>query len=131
MSETYYDKQFEDLPISIRGRSPVSHNTYQITINQITIKDLLDIWNIDDIYEDSEMAQVLRHLRAAVAEAQTLRGQLDAIEARGKANAQERIGLIEENINLKKQNQLLRNGWCNESEKRIKEWHTFTDTDFK
>ncbi len=100
MSETYYDKQFEDLPISIRGRSQISHDTYQITINQVTIKDLLDIWNIDDINENSEMAQVLRHLRAAVAEAQTLRDQLDTIEARGKANAQERVALIQENKEL-------------------------------
>ena len=101
-NNTYYSKQFEDLPITTLGRNQINHDTYQITINQITIKELLDIWDIDDINEDSEMAQVLRHLRAAVVEIQILKDQLDTIEARGKANAQERIALIQENMDLKK-----------------------------
>jgi hypothetical protein len=57
--------RFEDLPIIF---DEVEKNgEWTRRVNRIgTISELLEIWNIDDENETSEMAQVLRHLREYV-----------------------------------------------------------------
>lgn len=55
-------ERFEDLPITFEETE--REGEWRRTVKRKgTIKELLDIWDIDDPHEDSEMAQVLRHLR--------------------------------------------------------------------
>lgn len=56
-----YEK-FEDLPIIFDDYETDGEWRRRVK-RQGTIADLLKIWDIDDEYEDSEMAQVLRHLK--------------------------------------------------------------------
>jgi hypothetical protein len=56
-----YEK-FEDLPITFDDYE-INGEWRRRTTRTGTISDLLKIWIIDDPYEDSQMAQVLRHLR--------------------------------------------------------------------
>ncbi len=58
--------KFEDLPIILDDTEYLGG--WQRRISKIgTIKDLLEIWDINDESETSEIAQVLRHLRAQMA----------------------------------------------------------------
>jgi hypothetical protein len=54
--------KFEDLPIEFDDEE---HNGEwsRPTRRKGTVAELLNIWDIDDPAEDSEMAQVLRYLR--------------------------------------------------------------------
>lgn len=53
---------FTDLPIEFNETEQNGEWTRR-TKRQGTVAELLSIWNIDDDNEQSEMAQVLRHLR--------------------------------------------------------------------
>jgi len=55
--------KFEDLPIEIKEYEYNKDGWSRKVKKPGTIADLLEIWPIDDPNEDSEMAQVLRHLR--------------------------------------------------------------------
>lgn len=55
-------ESFEDLPIVFDDYETDGEWRRRVK-RQGTVKDLLEIWDIDDECEDSEMAQVLRHLR--------------------------------------------------------------------
>ena len=58
--------KFEDLPIELT-RTKWYKNGWRKDIKESgTIADLLKVWDIDDPDENSEMAQVLRHLRDAL-----------------------------------------------------------------
>ncbi len=54
--------KFEDLPINIEETEYLGGWQRRIA-KKGTIKDLLEIWDIADESETSEMAQVLRHLK--------------------------------------------------------------------
>lgn len=60
-------ESFEDLPI-VFDETEWDGEWRKTVKRQGTVKDLLEIWNIDDDCEDSEMAQVLRHLRRVMEE---------------------------------------------------------------
>ena len=60
-------QKFEDLPIFID--ETIRDGEWSKTVKrETTISELLEIWDIDDVTDESEMAQVLRHLRAALAD---------------------------------------------------------------
>jgi hypothetical protein len=59
-------RSFLDLPITLS--STEWNGEWSRQVERLgTVKDLLATWDIDDPDEQSEMAQVLRHLRTAVA----------------------------------------------------------------
>ena len=55
--------KFEDLPIILDKTEFSDYSVIRVIKENGTIADLLKVWDIDDPDEDSEMAQVLRHLR--------------------------------------------------------------------
>ena len=55
-------ERFEDLPIFLDDYE-VKDGWSRRILRQTTIAELLTTWDIDDANEQSEMAQVLRHLR--------------------------------------------------------------------
>lgn len=57
---------FLNLPIMIKDDEINAEGWRRPIMRQSTIRELLDTWNIDDETEQSEMAQVLRHLRTAI-----------------------------------------------------------------
>ena len=60
-------QKFEDLPIFVD--ETIRDGEWSKTVKrETTISELLEIWDIDDVTDESEMAQVLRHLRAALAD---------------------------------------------------------------
>ena len=60
-------QKFEDLPIFLD--ETIRDGEWSKTVKrETTISELLEIWDIDDVTDASEMAQVLRHLRAALAD---------------------------------------------------------------
>ena len=63
-----YEK-FEDLPIVFDDYEQDGEWRRRVK-RQGTIKELLEIWDIDDPHEDTEIAQVLRHLRRVLDETQ-------------------------------------------------------------
>jgi protein-tyrosine-phosphatase len=57
---------FEELPITIDQRlcKEIDGKIWNSDVKKdVTISNLLEVWDIDDPYETSEMAQVLRHLK--------------------------------------------------------------------
>lgn len=56
---------FLDLPIVFDAEEVNSEGWRRRTTRRGTVRELLEIWDIDDESETSEMAQVLRHLRTA------------------------------------------------------------------
>jgi hypothetical protein len=76
-------KRFEDLPILIADEE--YKNGWRRTFKKEgTIADLLDIWDIDDDENMSEMAQVLRYLKKYVEAQSSLRALVAAVHCRMK-----------------------------------------------
>jgi len=58
---------FEDLPITFNDvETSDDGNWYRSVEREGTIAELLETWDIDDPFENSAMAQVLRHLRDSI-----------------------------------------------------------------
>ena len=55
--------EFLALPIVFNAEEVNAEGWRRRTTRQGTVAELLEIWDIDDESETSEMAQVLRHLR--------------------------------------------------------------------
>lgn len=60
--------KFEDLPILFDIRETKPGGWSRTGKREGTIAELLETWDIDNPYEDSEMAQVLRLLKTAMEE---------------------------------------------------------------
>lgn len=62
-NDTANNSAFLDLPITFPELETNEQGWSRTVSRQGMIRELLDSWDIDDPLEDSEMAQVLRHLR--------------------------------------------------------------------
>ncbi len=55
-------EKFEDLPITFKERV-YQGEWIKMVKRQGTVAELLEVWDIDDPYDDTEITQVLRHLK--------------------------------------------------------------------
>ncbi|MGD9157241.1 MAG: hypothetical protein PVG39_02430 [Desulfobacteraceae bacterium] len=63
IEEEEKNTEFENLPIILDDTEKTVDGWSRNIRRPGTVAELLEIWDIDDEYEDSAMAQVLRHLR--------------------------------------------------------------------